>query len=44
MTADSSKYSTPSEASIDDGCGPCAWPPGCREIEPSPMPEPLRAS
>ena len=24
MTADSSKYSTPSDASIADGCGPCA--------------------
>ena len=44
MTADSSKYSAPSDASIADGCGPWAWPPGCSEIEPMPMPEPLRAS
>ena len=31
-------------ASTAPGCGPCEWPPGCREIEPLPMPEPLRAS
>ena len=29
---------------IADGCGPCAKPPGCSEMEPSPMPDPLRAS
>ena len=28
MTASSSKYSTPIEASIALGCGPWAWPPG----------------
>ncbi len=44
MTASSSKYSTPIEASIALGCGPCAWPPGWIEIEPMLMPEPLRAS
>src|SRR5699024_1246027 len=34
ITAVSSKYSTPSEASVAPGCGPCACPPGCTEIEP----------
>ena len=44
MTASSSNASAPSEASIALGCGPWAWPPGCSEIEPMLMPEPLRAS
>src|SRR4029078_11070964 len=44
MTASSSKYSTPIEASEAPGCGPCAWPPGCTETEPLPIPDPLRAS
>ena len=44
MTASSSKYSAPMLRSYAPGCGPCGWPPGCSEIEPWPMPEPLRAS
>ena len=44
MTAVSSKYSAPSDASMALGCGSWAWPPGCRLIEPTLMPDPLRAS
>src|SRR4051794_10622802 len=44
MTADSSKYSAPSDASTAAGWGPWAYPPGCSEIEPTLIPDPLRAS
>ena len=44
MTAVSSKCSTPRDASVAPGCGPWACPPGCTEIDPLPIPLPLRAS